>query len=100
MDMHYTDYLDGHLHLLGAFWDLVTNPLLHLGTHRPSGPPAESHQELLTASAPQNPKETAKSSTHNADNNSGKDHNSTNTTLYPHSKLKEELSRTHYSIQI
>ena len=36
------------LHLLGAFWDLVTNLLLHLGTHRPSGPPAERHQELLT----------------------------------------------------
>ena len=88
------------LHLLGAFWDSATNLLLHSGTHRPSGPPAESHQELLTASAPQNPKEIPKSSTYNANNNSGKDYNSTNTTLYPHSELKEELSRTHYSIQI
>ena len=45
------------LHLLGAFWDSVTNLLLHLDTHRPSGPPAESHQKLLTASAPQISKE-------------------------------------------
>ena len=88
------------LHLLGAFWDLVTYLLLHLSTYRPSGPPAESHQELLTALAPQNPNETPKSSTHNANNNSGNDHNSTNTTLYPHSELKEEVSKTHYSIQI
>ena len=86
--------------LLGAFWDSVTNLLLHLGTHRPSGPPAESHQELLTASAPQNPKESPKSSTHTANNISDKDHNSKDTTLYPHSELKEKLSRTHYSIQI
>ena len=71
------------LHLLGAFWDSVTNLLLHLGTHRSSGPPAESHQELLTASAPQNSKEAPKSSTHIKNINSGKDHNT-----------------THYSIQI
>ena len=32
-----------------AFWDSVTNLYLHLGTHRPYGPPPESHQELLTA---------------------------------------------------
>ena len=57
--------------------------------------PAESHQELLTASAPQNPKETPKSSTQNGNNNSGKDHNNTSTTRYPHYELEEELSRTH-----
>ena len=39
------------LHLLGAFWDSVNNLLLHLGTNRPAGPPADSHQQLLTASA-------------------------------------------------
>ena len=100
MDMHYTDYLDGLSILLGAFWDSVTNLLLHLGTHRPSGPPAESHYLLLTASAPQSSKEAPKSSSYNANNTSGKDHNNTNKTLYPHSELKEELSRTHYSIQI
>ena len=71
------------VHLLGAFWDLVANLLLHLATHRPSGPPAESHQLLPTPSAPQNPKETQKSSIHNANNNSGNDRNSTNITLYP-----------------
>ena len=88
------------LHLLGAFWDSVTIFLLHLGTHRPSGPPAEGHQLLPTASAPQSSKEAPKSSSYNANNTSGKDHNNTNTTLYPHSELKEELSRIHYPIQI
>ena len=73
---------------------------LHLLTHRPSGPPAESDQLLLTASAPRSLKEALKNSSYNANNTSGKDHNNTNTTLYPHSELKEELSRTHYCIQI
>ena len=93
MDSHYIDYLDG-LHLLGAFWDSVTNLLLHLGTSRPSGPPGESQQLLLTASVPHNSKEAPKRSTQNANNSSSKDHNNTNTTLYPYSKLKKELSRT------
>ena len=88
------------VHLLGAFWDSVTNLLLHLRIHRPSRAPAESHRELLIASAPQSSKEAPKSSSYNANNTSGKDHNNTNTTLYSHSELKEDLSRTHYSIQI
>ena len=86
------------LHLLGTFWDSVANLLLHLGTHQFSGPPADSNQELLTASAPQSSKEAPKSSSYYANTTSRKDHNNTNTTLYPHSELKEELSRTHYSI--
>ena len=77
------------LHLLGAFWDSVTNLLLDLGTNRPAGSPTESHQPLLTASAPQNSIEEPNSSTHNENINSGKDHNSTKTTLYPYSELKE-----------
>ena len=88
------------LHLLGVFWDSVTKLLLHLGTNWPSGPPTESHQELLTASAPQNPNETPKSWTHNTNNNSRKGHNSTNSNLCSNSEPTEELSRTHYSIQI
>ena len=87
-------------HLLGASWDAVTNLLLHFGTHRPSGPPAESHQLLVTASAPQSSKEAPKSSLYHANTTSDEDHNNTNTTPYPHSELKEQLSRTHYSIQI
>ena len=83
------------LHLLGAFWDSVTNLLLHLGTNRPPRSPTVSHQPLLTASEPKNSKEAPKSSTHNENTNSGKDHNITNTNLYPHSELKEELRRTH-----
>ena len=75
------------LHLIGAFWDSVSGLLLHLGTHRSSGPPAESHQLLLTASVPQSSKEATKGSSYNANTTSGKDHNNTNTTLYPHSKL-------------
>ena len=63
--------------------------MLHLGTNLPAGPPAESHQPLLTASAPQNSIEQPKSSTHNENTNSGKDYKSTKTTLYPHSELKE-----------
>ena len=63
-----------------------------------SGAPAESDQLLLTASAPLKSREASKSSTYNANNNSGKDQNSTNTTLYPHSELKVELSRTHVTL--
>ena len=88
------------LHLLGAFWDAVTNLLLHSGTNRPAGPPAESHQPLITALVPQNSIEEPKSSTYNKNTNSVKDHNSTKTTPYPHSELKKELSRSHHSIQI
>ena len=76
---------------------LILITLFHLGT---SEAPAESHQLLLTASAPQSSKEAPKSSSYNANKTSGKDHNNTSTILYPHSKLKEELSRTHFSIQI
>ena len=60
----------------------VTNLLLHLGTNWPAGPPAESHQPLLTASAPQNSIKEPKNSTHNEHTNSGKDHNSTKTILF------------------
>ena len=74
--------------------------MLHLGTNRPAGTPVESHQLQLITSTPQNSAEVLKSLKHNENTNSGKDHNSTSTTLYPHSELKEELSRTHYSIQI
>ena len=63
--------------------------MLHLGTNLPAGPPAKSHQPLLTASAPQNSIEQPKSSTHKENTNSGKDYKSTKTTLYPHSELKE-----------
>ena len=51
------------LHLLGAFWDSVTNLLLHLGTHRPSGPPTESRQGSNNFSATKSERETHKFNT-------------------------------------
>ena len=42
------------LHTLGAFWDTITNLLLHLDINRPTGSPVESHGLLLTPSATQN----------------------------------------------
>ena len=60
--------------------------MLHLGTNRPAGPPTESHQPLLTASAPQKFIEEPKGSTHNENTNAGKDRNSTRTRIY--SKLE------------
>ena len=89
----------------GQLLALQSTILLHISTIEltgpgPARPPAESHQPLLTASAPQNSIEETKSSTHNENTNSGKDHNSTHTILYPHSELKGELSRAHCSIQV
>ena len=86
------------LDLLGTFRDSVPNLLLHLGTNRPVRSFAERHQLLFAASASQNSKKTFNSLTNNANANLGKNHNNTNITFYPHSELKEELSRTHYSI--
>ena len=93
------------LHLLGAFWDSVTNLLLHLGTKPPVNRTNEGDQNAPIPSAPNayikelNP--LLQPSTNNKID-TGKEESislTTNTSLYPHLQQEEERSKTNYSIQ-
>ena len=88
-------------HLLGAFWDSVTNLLLHLGTRQLPRRPTKTDKKGPDASAP-------RSDTEERDIlvkpvqpiNTGNKQNDTQTTLYPLSQLAEASNNRNYSIDI
>ena len=88
-------------HLLGAFWDSVTNLLLHLGTRQLPRRPTKRNKKGPDASAP-------RSDTVERDIlvkpvqpiNTGNKQNDTQTTLYPLSQLAEASNNRDYSIDI